>query len=725
MPLASVPSEPAWCIQEELEIPDGLREGIHAAGEQFEAENQAAVKSILAELLAQEHATPDEWLSLAQAGIRLQQMDLARAACGSAIRQGPLSAPSWSLYGGLLQELGEAEEAETAFRRAVSIEPQSARSIYRLGTFLLEQGRSEQAVDLYGEFFRTGAKESEPSELADLYASCGLAMIGMGKNEEALEVLLALFSFNSEHKDFNYLMGLALKNLKEYEQAADFFRKSLPQREHGADTVITLADCLRQMDRPDLGAQEYEAALKNFPHNPEHEVLSLNMAQMYFRLGDNERARSIYDHALSENPGNVLASYLLLALLSTCGKPEVTRMKAVAANMWRSFRGAQSTPIMMSSSHGPEALSAGPSVDDGPEIIKIGILSSEIGDHVVGMFMTPLLENYDRDKFRIDLISCRDWSDPRSDYLCSLASASHRLAGLNEIQAREFIRQQQYDIILETSGYTHSASLFILAERCAPVQCHYIGFHATTGLDTIDYFIGDDELLSPELVEDFSEKPWRLSRPWMARSYSDGLPAACSRATHDGPVFGSFSSLQKLTDQTLCFWGEALQAVPGSLLLLKDRLTVVPMLREKILKALACFGVDPDRVSFLGKTISWQEHMDAFNLIDIGFDTTPWSGATTAFDTLSMGVPLIGIRGNATSGRMSSSVMKAIGHADWISSTPQEFSRIAQRLAADHGRHRQGKKQLQDQVLASCLFDGPGLTRELQRSFTQMLGRVP
>ncbi|MCT0207772.1 tetratricopeptide repeat protein [Synechococcus sp. CS-1332] len=723
--MSVVSSEPAWCIQEQLEIPVSLRERIQAASEQFEAENQADAVSILAELLEQNHATPEEWLSLAQAGIRLQQMDQARVACGFAITQGHLSARSWSLYGGLLYELGEAEEAEAAFRHALSMDPQSTSLIYRLGTFLLEQGRPDEAVDLYGDFFHHGVERSDSSGLGDIYASCGLAMIGMGKNEEALEVLLGLFSFDSEHKDFNYLMGLALKNLKEYEQAADFFRKSLPQRDHGVDTVITLADCLRQMDRPDLGAQEYEAAIKNFPHNPEHEVLSLNMAQMYFRLGDNDRARSIYDQVLSDDPGNVLASYLLLALLSTCGKPEVTRMKAVAAHMWRSFRGSQSTLIVMSSSHVPEAPSAGPSADACQDVIKIGILSSEIGDHVVGMFMTPLLENYDRDKFRIDLISCRDWSDPRSDYLCSLASASHRLAGLNDIEAREFIRQQQYDIILETSGYTHSASLFILAERCAPVQCHYIGFHATTGLDTIDYFIGDDELLSPELVRDFSEKPWRLPRPWMARSYSDGLPAACSRATHDGPVFGSFSSLQKLTDQTLCFWGEALQAVPGSLLILKDRLTVVPMLREKILKALACFGVDPDRVSFLGKTISWQEHMDAFNLIDIGFDTTPWSGATTAFDTLSMGVPLIGIRGNATSGRMSSSVLKAIGHADWISSTPQEFSRIAQRLAADHGRHRQGKKLLQDQVLASCLFDGAGLARELERSFTQMLSRVP
>lgn len=725
MSLAQSSSELAWCVQEELEIPDSLRERIHAVVQQFEAENQAAAKTMLAELVAQHHATPDEWLSLAQAGIRLQQMDLARTACGSAIKQGPLSAPSWSLCGGLLQELGEVEEAETAFRQAVTNLPQSARSIYRLGTFLLEQGRPEQAVDLYGDFFRTGARESGPSELADLYASYGLAMIGMGKNDEALELLLTLFSFDSEHKDFNYLMGLALKNLKEYQQAADFFRKSLPQRDHGADTVIMLADCLRQMDRPDLGALEYEVAIKNFPHNPEHEVLSLNMAQMYFRLGDHDRARSIYDQVLSDDPGNVLASYLLLTLLATCGKPEVTRMKAVAANLWRSFRAAQSTPILVSSSHGPVLSSAGPSAGAGSDVIRIGILSSEIGDHVVGMFMTPLLENYDRDKFTIDLISCRDWNDPRSDYLCSFASASYRLVGFNETEAREFIRQRQYDIILETSGYTHSASLFILAERCAPVQCHYIGFHATTGLDTIDYFIGDDELLSPELIEDFTEQPWRLPRPWLARSYSDGLPAACSRASHEGPVFGSFSSLQKLTDQTLCFWGEALQSVPGSLLLIKDRLTVVPMLREKIFKALASYGIDQDRVSFLGKTISWQEHMDAFNLIDIAFDTTPWSGATTAFDTLSMGVPLIGIRGNATSGRMSSSVLKAIGHGDWISSTPQEFGRIAQQLAADHGRHRQGKKQLQDQVLASCLFDGPGLTRELERSFTQMLGRVP
>jgi protein O-GlcNAc transferase len=709
-----------WPINAELNIPRGLRKRLCAVLEPQVAQNADATES-LTSLLTQDYATVEEWLSLAQVGFSIKRPELAKVACDAAEQLGLATIEQWCIHAGMLALLDDLMKAEESFLQATAIQPRDALAFYRFGTFLLERGRHQETINLYSRLLGEGLDDINYKLLAQIYASWAVAKLGLGRNEEAIELLLILLSVDPEHRDFNYLMGLALQNLKEYEQAADFFRHALPQRAYRIDTILPLIECFRQIDRPDLAISVCEESMAKYSDHPDRESLVLNLAQLYFRIGDNERAVSMYNDMLSSNPESILARYLLLASLSVCGRPLVSKMKEISTLLWDLFRNGVSNDVPANHPSLSNQYLGYFSSRAVSSPLKVGILSSELGEHVVGYFLTPFLENYDRSHLTVELLSCREWNDSRGDYLCSLAHGTIRLAGLNEVEARNIIREQSYDIIVETSGYTNSPSLFILAERCAPVQCHYIGFHATTGLDTIDYFIGDHQILSESLTDDYAERPWRLTRPWLARSLSDGLPQVSPKSTHDGPVFGCFSSLQKLTNTTLSMWGEALQCVPHSVLVIKDRLTAVPMLRERILEYLGGFNVDSSRISFMGKTISWQEHMDAFNYIDIAFDTTPWSGATTAFDTLSMGVPLIGICGNSTSGRMSTSVLLEIGKQEWVASSKESFSMIAKKLADDYLVHRNGKQLLRNRVLASRLFDGVGLARELERAFEMML----
>ena len=123
---------------------------------------------------------------------------------------------------------------------------------------------------------------------------------------------------------------------------------------------------------------------------------------------------------------------------------------------------------------------------------------------------------------------------------------------------------------------------------------------------------------------------------------------------------------------------------------------------------------------FLPRTETRQEHLAAYQGIDVALDTTPWAGATTTVDALLMGVPVVGIMGNTTASRMGCSILRALGREQWITTTPEAFAEAAAILLQDPEALRAGREQLRQEVLTSPLLDGADLTHHLQEAFTAM-----
>jgi predicted O-linked N-acetylglucosamine transferase (SPINDLY family) len=352
--------------------------------------------------------------------------------------------------------------------------------------------------------------------------------------------------------------------------------------------------------------------------------------------------------------------------------------------------------------------------------LRIGFLSAEIGSHVVASFLFSFLDHYDRDRFAVELFAASRRFDARASEMAELADHHWLLDGMDQGRARDLIRSRKLDIVVETSGFTADSAIDLLAERCAPVQCHYIGYHATTGLDTMDWFIGDAETVPEAFSPQFVEGLWRLPRLWLARRPEPTLPPAFSESRDPVAVLGSFNQLAKVREETLRYWAAALHAVPSSRLVLKDRSVADAQSCERIVKTLTGLGVDAGRISFLGHVGSWEEHMATYNQLDVALDTTPWSSATTGFDALAMGVPLVAIRGGCTAARMSASIVKGLGKPEWISETPDQFAAIVAGLCVDLPDLRASKQELRSRVLASPLFNGVELSRDLEHAFLAM-----
>jgi predicted O-linked N-acetylglucosamine transferase (SPINDLY family) len=126
-------------------------------------------------------------------------------------------------------------------------------------------------------------------------------------------------------------------------------------------------------------------------------------------------------------------------------------------------------------------------------------------------------------------------------------------------------------------------------------------------------------------------------------------------------------------------------------------------------------------VVFMPPVGEWSDHVDLYNVIDVALDTTPWSSATTAFEALAMGIPLVAIRGGRMSARMSSSVVKGLGKPEWVAETPEAFAGVVSELCSDLPSLRAGKAARQQAMKNSVLFDGADLADKVVDAFLGMI----
>src|SRR6185295_1554548 len=100
-----------------------------------------------------------------------------------------------------------------------------------------------------------------------------------------------------------------------------------------------------------------------------------------------------------------------------------------------------------------------------------------------------------------------------------------------------------------------------------------------------------------------------------------------------------------------------------------------------------------------------QRFMGGYALMDVLLDATPFSGHTTTCEALWMGVPVLTLYGDRRAGRMSASVLKQVGMADWIAKTPEEYVRKAAALAKNTKHIADVRRGLRRRMLASALCD--------------------
>ncbi len=502
--------------------------------------------------------------------------------------------------------------------------------------------------------------------------------------------------------------GNALAMQGDFAEAEAIHRHIVRLRPDLAAAWNNLGNLFRIQSRPDEAADAFRRAIS----------ADANFAPGYCNLGNAlkdqgniEEAIVAFRRAVELAPTDAeMHSNLVYA---TCFSPDYD-----AAKLFTEARGwadRHAWPLL--GSHRPFAIDANPS-----RRLRIGYVSMDFRNHVVGRNVLPILEHHDRGRFEIHCFSVLASHDAMTARFIAAAERWHECAAMDAAALAEKIRAERIDILVDLSLHMAGNRLLTFARKPAPVQVTWAGYPGTTGLGSIDFRLTDPHLDPPGRNDAFySEQSIRLPHSFWCYRPMEGMPEvnALPAATAGFVTLGCLNNFAKVTGEVLELWAQIMRQTPGSRLLL---LCPSDVARRKVLAFFASRNIGGDRIQFIGMTPP-EMHMRRYHAVDICLDPMPYTGHTTTLDALWMGVPVVTLSGNTSLSRGSVTGLSLVGLKDLIAVTPGDYVQHAVRLAGDLPRLQALRGSLRDQLRCSPICDESGFTGDLESACLAMWDR--
>ncbi|MFC3230139.1 tetratricopeptide repeat protein [Marinibaculum pumilum] len=356
--------------------------------------------------------------------------------------------------------------------------------------------------------------------------------------------------------------------------------------------------------------------------------------------------------------------------------------------------------------------------------LRVGYVSPDFRIHATLNFLLPLLQAHDRGKVEVHLFAELSGTDAASAMYRAAADGWHETAGRSDDDLAALVREIGIDVLVDLAGHTSAARLGLFARRPAPVQLTYpIGFGGTTGMAQFDGVIAD-RVLAPEVAETgFTEPALRVDGPWVAFRPQSPFPnvGALPAAANGHVTFGCFSRVIRLNDRVLDCWAEILAALPGSRLMLNNRVFQEAAVRTRFLAAFHARGIGADRLDLVYVTPQ-AASLSHYGKVDITLDPFPHSAATTVAESLWMGVPVVSLRGATPVGRLGASLLEAGGLEAWVADSPEAYVDIALQLAGDTDRLTRARAGLREHVQGGPMADHGALAARLEALYLRLGG---
>jgi len=493
-----------------------------------------------------------------------------------------------------------------------------------------------------------------------------------------------------------------LVDLGDYKAAVAMARRAIANGANSLNVYVTLGNA--QFRQGDLlsAAASYRTALER-GYNPS---AVRNLGSALANLGRFVEAKQVYAAALAQAPNAEIQSSYLICLTYD---PDMSGSDLRAASA--SFEAMNTRGLPARSA--PHRNSPEP---DRP--LRIGYVSPDFCNHVVAIFMLPLMRAHDRAGHEIVCYADVRHVDDTSRKFQSIATWV-QTTGIPDQRVAEMIEADRIDVLIDLAGHSPGNRQLVFARKPAPVQLSYvIGTGTTTGLGAIDGLIADSELLPAGVETLISERPLPLGRPFVAYQPPPTMPAVgpLPALSRGALTFGYFGRPIRLNDRVVRVWSDILHACPGSRLRLDNKPFGVPGMQDDVRRRFAVHGIPPDRLD-LRDTPVHAAVLAAYNEIDVALDPFPHNAGTTSLEALWMGVPVLSLRDRPPVGRLGASLLGAIGLHDWIAETGEGYVAKAKSAANDLQALAALRSGLRARCEASELSDIAGLTRAMERLY--------
>lgn len=673
----------------------------------------------------------------------------------TAIQLRPNFAIAYGNLASCLCDLGQLGDAIRTFRYAIQLDPSFHDAYNNLGNALRQVGHLDEAIDK----FRTALRLKPDHPHA--YNNLGNAMRDKGHVKEAVHFYLTALRLMPKFAAAHSNLGSVFKEQGRLDQALAHYREAIAIDPLFADAYSNMGNTYKALDKLPDAIRCYSTAIKL---KPGYAYAYSNLASAYKDGGKIEEAIACYKKALelapdfSEAFANLVHSRLFICdwssreqdfagLNSILGEqleqrsnsplsvqPFHTLVYPVPLSMMRRIaeRYALQTAINVSLEVEGGLSFAGwkpPHSLETSDRIRLGYVSSDFGHHPLSHLMQSVFGLHDSSRFHTACyaLSSSDASSYRRK-IESEAALFRDVSGLSAADAARLIHSDGIDILVNLNGYTKGARNEIFALCPAPIQVSFMGFCGTMGASYVPYMIADERVIPPENRSEYSERGIiYMPHSYFVNDYRQSSVGALepagrpTRAHYGIPqdkfVFCNFNQVYKIDPDVFRVWCSVLRRVPNSVLWLLR----FPPCSEKYLRGAAeSHGIARDRLIFTD-VASKEEHIARGVLADLFLDTSACNAHTTACDILWAGTPLLTTQGKKMSTRIAASLLHAAGLPEMVTSSLEEYEERAVMLATDSEALFTMRKHLEEQRMASPLFDTPRWVRNLEEGFTQVL----
>ena len=602
---------------------------------------------------------------------------------------------------------------------------------------------------------------------ADWHNDLGLKRVPDGDIAGGLKAFLNAFVLAPDTDQFAYNLACAFKSAGFKRAALDSFVRAAKLNPRHGDAFLNLGVMHQEAGRADLALPLYNRAVEI---NPDDEIALSNQVFVLRELAQGHDAVKAADHSLARHPefarlhlqrglalkslglarpavgayqtalalmpdlpeahSNLAQAYLALSAVGLAQEPArravnlAPRATAMIKNLMFTTRYhpnlCAALDEQISRTIGRHLTLGHRHIDPIPKIIsaepdrrlRVGFLSSDLKYHPVSRNLWPLLRG-PSDHQRI-LFNLCPRPDEETKALAGAVDEFISLVGFDDTEIPVRIAAANIDILFITAAHFDDNRPWTSLYRPAPIIINLFDV-STTGLDTFDYIFADPVVAPFNGPEWFSERVIRTPHVYAHEPILDAPPVNDPPCLKQGFItFGSFNNPGKINHHVWRFWGRVLAALPNARLCLHYRSAYADITVQK--RVLDLMQVQAGRIDFSSHPRpTLADQLQLYHQIDIALDPFPFSGSTTTFEALWMGVPVMGPAGDMMITRWSKSLMTAAGLGKLTADRADECLEMITSLAGDPARLSAVRQQTRARLAQSYVCDAQRRRRDLDR----------
>jgi predicted O-linked N-acetylglucosamine transferase (SPINDLY family) len=595
------------------------------------------------------------------------------ASCQKILARDPENFAATHLVGKAAKQLGQHMLAESFFRAAIVIKPNSAEALSDLGLALMSQGKLDESLSYHLQAL------GHATDSPETHFNISTVLFDLGRMQESLQHCRATLSLLPASVPALVRMGMIHYKLDELHQAQASLDSAFLLAPDDI-SVLSLRTLIKiNIGLPDEALTDVARILFQHPEDP----FAISMRNAIARTQD------------CSSPKDALYNAGLIDLAESLARDELTAvdsvqnhnflLKCYLVNSKHSALDFLQECREWSKEHAHEELLPQPKEfknNRNPERrLRLGI----VGDYFAGVIgaytLLPFFKLYDRDKLEV---YCYNFG-PGGEYIQPVVDHYRDISQLSGEDFFKLVRHDVIDIMLDINGRMRTPNYFeALLRQPAPIQINWYNLPCTIGVKAFNYVITDDYCVRDGEENLFVEKVIRMPIGTIcAWDMGDPPIVPPPPVTRNGYVtFGCFGDFFKVNENVLNVWANLLERVPDSHLYLKSNNLRLSAERERVSGFFRQRGIAAERLRLEGYS-NYNQMKKCYEQVDIALDTFPYSSGSTTINALWQGVPVVAIDGNDWRGRSTAAVLAGCGLERFVANDVAGYIDLACMLAAD------------------------------------------